>query len=88
MGKVFVKFRVMPSDIDVDLNNIKEKILELRVEDVEVRDIAVKPIAFGLKALAVLAIMPDEEGVIDKFAAEIGKIDGVENVEVEDMELL
>ncbi|MEM4645623.1 MAG: elongation factor 1-beta [Archaeoglobaceae archaeon] len=88
MGKVFVKFRVMPSDIDVDLNSIKEKILELRVEDVEVRDIAVKPIAFGLKALAVLAIMPDEEGVIDKFAAEISKIDGVENVEVEDMELL
>jgi elongation factor 1-beta len=49
---------------------------------------AIKPIAFGLKAIAVLAVMSDAEGVIDSFIAEIGKIEGVESVEVEDMELL
>ncbi|MCQ4153153.1 MAG: elongation factor 1-beta [Archaeoglobales archaeon] len=88
MGKVFLKLKVMPTDLDVDLNSVKDKILRLNFKDVEIRDIAVKPIAFGLKALLVLAIMPDTEGVSDRFMEEIGKIKGVESVEVEDMELL
>uniref|UniRef100_A0A7J2TJY3 Elongation factor 1-beta n=1 Tax=Archaeoglobus fulgidus TaxID=2234 RepID=A0A7J2TJY3_ARCFL len=88
MGKVFVKLKVMPSDVDVDLNKIKEEIAKMKIKDVEFRDMAIKPIAFGLKALAVLAVMPDSEGLIDSLVAEIGKIEGVESVEVEDMELL
>jgi len=88
MGRVFLKLRVMPADVDVDLESIREKILRLNLEAVEIRDIAVKPIAFGLKALLVLAVMPDTEGISDRFVEEVGKIEGVESVEIEDMELL
>ncbi|MFN3384702.1 MAG: elongation factor 1-beta [Archaeoglobaceae archaeon] len=88
MGKVFVKIRVMPSDVNVDLNEIKDSVLKLNFPNVEVKDFAIKPIAFGLKALNVLAVMPDAEGVMDKFVEEIGKIKGVESVEIEEMELL
>jgi elongation factor 1-beta len=88
MGRVFLKLRVMPADVDVDLESIREKILRLNLEAVEIRDIAVRPIAFGLKALLVLAVMPDTEGISDRFVEEIGKIEGVESVEIEDMELL
>lgn len=88
MGRVFLKLRVMPTDLDVDLEAIKDKIAKLDFKDVEIRDIAVKPIAFGLKALLVLAVMPDAEGVSDRFVEEIGKIEGVESVDIEDMELL
>ncbi len=88
MGRVFLKLRVMPADVDVDLESIREKILRLNLEAVEIRDIAVRPIAFGLKALLVLAVMPDTEGILDRFVEEIGKIEGVESVEIEDMELL
>ncbi|MDK2796023.1 MAG: elongation factor 1-beta [Archaeoglobaceae archaeon] len=88
MGRVFLKLRVMPTDLDVDLEAIKDKIAKLDFKDVEIRDVAVKPIAFGLKALLVLAVMPDTEGVSDRFVEEIGKIEGVESVDIEDMELL
>ena len=88
MGKVFVKIRVMPSDVNVDLNEVKECILKLNFSNVEIKDFAIKPIAFGLKSLNVLAVMPDAEGIIDKFLEEIGKVKGVESVEIDGMELL
>lgn len=88
MGRVFVKVRIMPSDVDVDINKIKEKVSKLNFPDVEIRDLAIKPIAFGLKSLNVLAVMPDAEGIVDRFVEEIGKIEGVESVEIEEMELL
>lgn len=88
MGRVFIKLRVMPNDLDVDLNAVKDKIAKLNFEGVEIRDFGIKPIAYGLKALIVLAVMPDAEGVSDRFVEEIGKIEGVESVEIEEMELL
>ncbi|MCS7144511.1 MAG: elongation factor 1-beta [Archaeoglobaceae archaeon] len=88
MGKVFLKLRLMPSDVDVNLESIKEKVIKLNFESVEIKDVAIKPIAFGLKALMILAVMPDAEGVSDRFIEEISKISGVESVDIEDMELL
>ncbi|MCX8172371.1 MAG: elongation factor 1-beta [Archaeoglobaceae archaeon] len=88
MGRVFLKLRVMPTDLDVNLEKIKDKILKLRIENVEIRDIAIKPVAFGLQSLIVLAVMPDVEGISDSFIEKISKIEGVESIEVEDMELL
>ncbi|MDI9610673.1 MAG: elongation factor 1-beta [Archaeoglobaceae archaeon] len=88
MGKVFLKLKIMPTDVDVNLDSIKDKVVKLNFEGVEIKDLAIKPIAFGLKALMVLAIMPDAEGISDRFIEEISKIEGVESVDIEDMELL
>lgn len=86
MGTVVMKLKVMPTSVDVDLNVIKEKIVGN--EKVEIKDFGEQPIAFGLKALMVVAVMPDEEGISDKFIDEIKSIEEVENVEVESLELL
>ena len=88
MGNVVMKLKVMPSDIDVNLDEIANKIKALDLENVEVRDIGIKPIAFGLKALIVAAVMPDEGNIGEEFAEKIQQIDGVESVEVESVELL
>lgn len=88
MGRVFLKLRVMPSDVDVNLESIKNKIANIKMENVEIKDFAIKPIAFGLKALMILAVMPDAEGISDRFIEEITRIEGVESVDIEDMELL
>ncbi|MEM0203535.1 MAG: elongation factor 1-beta [Archaeoglobaceae archaeon] len=88
MGKVFVKIRIMPSDVSIDLNGVKERVLKLNFPDVELRDLAIKPIAFGLKSLNVLAVMPDAEGIVDRFVEALGRIEGVESVEIEEMELV
>ncbi len=88
MGNVIMKIRVMPSDVEVDLEKILNEIKNIQIEGLELRDHAIQPIAFGLKALMLVAVMPDAEGVGDRYLEEISKIDGVESVEVESMELL
>jgi len=88
MGQVFMKLRVMPSGVDVDLESLLEKIKGINLEDVEIRDSKVQPIAFGLKALLLVVVMPDKEGIGDKFVEEIQKIENVESVEIESMELV
>ena len=54
----------------------------------EIRDFGVQPIAFGLKALLVAAVMPDEAGISDEFVEKIQQIESVESVEVESVELV
>ncbi|WP_290899890.1 elongation factor 1-beta [Ferroglobus sp.] len=88
MGKVYMKLRVMPSDVEVDLEKVKEEVRKVAPENVEIKDFAIQPIAFGLKALLVLAVMPDEEGVGDKLVENIKSIEGVESVEIESQELV
>ncbi|WP_456469314.1 elongation factor 1-beta [Archaeoglobus sp.] len=88
MGNVMMKIRVMPSDVDINLEEILEKVKNIQIEGLELRDHTIQPIAFGLKALVLLAVMPDAEGIGDRYIEEISKIDGVESVEIEDMELL
>ena len=88
MAKVIVKLRVMPNDVNVNLEAVRKEICNIRIEDVEIKNTGVVPIAFGLKAISVVALMPDKEGLCDKFVDKIKKIDGVQNVEVEAMDLL
>ncbi|AEA47959.1 elongation factor 1-beta [Archaeoglobus veneficus] len=88
MGNVVMKLKVMPTGVDVDLEAIKEKIQAAAPENVEIRDVGIQPIAFGLKALVVAAVMPDEGNVGDEFAEKIQQIEGVESVEIESVELL
>jgi len=88
VAKVIVKLKVMPESIDIDLNGVKKEIEKIKMEEVEIKGINVTPIAFGLKALSIIALMPDKEGICDKFVDEIKKINGVQTVEVEAMDLL
>lgn len=88
MGKVIMKIKVLPADADVKLESISEKIKNIQIQDVEIRDISKKPIAFGLNSLIILAVLPDKAEISDVLVEEIQKIDGVGSVDVEDMELL
>ena len=88
MGNVVMRLRVMPEDVDVDLDALKDKVVAAKPEEVDIRDTGVKPIAFGLKALMIAAVMPDREGLTDEFIEAIKAVEGVANVEIESEELL
>jgi len=88
MGKVFMKLRVMPKDVEVDLEALKEKVEASKPDEVEMADFGIQPIAFGLKALLVAAVMPDKEGIGDRLIEELQKIEDVESVEIESQELV
>ena len=78
MGDVIVVFRVMPEGVDVDLSKIKNEIQE-KIEPQRIEEI---PIAFGLIALKVTKLIPEESGELEKVEDILKSIEGVSGVEV------
>ena len=88
MGDVVMKLKIMPADVDTSLDSIFERIQEVKGDKIDIRDKKIQPIAFGLKALIVMAVMPDEGAIGDEFVERIKGIEGVESVEIDSVELL
>ena len=83
MGKVAMNIKIMPSSPEVDTEKLSEEIKK----DLEVKDLKIEPIAFGLKAVKVLVIVDDSEGS-EEIENKIKSIDGVGEVEVESVTLI
>ena len=82
MGNVAVEFKVMPSSPEVDLDKIKEEI----AKNIKVQDAKVEPLAFGLKQLKILVVVPDKE--MGDIEGKIKEIEGVSEVEQESATLV
>lgn len=82
MGQVAVLFRLMPEAVETDLKAVAEGIRSVLPEGVKVRGLQVKEIAFGLKALLVSVVLPDQGGLTDATEKALGTIPHVASVEV------
>jgi elongation factor 1-beta len=82
MGKVAVSLRIMPESPDTDMEKVKSEIAKMA----QLNDAKIEPLAFGLKALKILVVVPDSnfDGLEDK----IKTISGVSEVEVESSTLI
>lgn len=87
MADVAITFRVMPISRDTNLEYIKSEIKKIRIPSVEVKQIIEKPIAFGLKSLEVLIILPDYLGP-SRIEESIKRIHGVESIETVSVTLI
>ena len=77
MSGVIVTFKVMPVDTDVNLDMLEAKIREVVGADQVKRE----PIAFGIVALIIAKMIPDEAGFIDKMEELLRGVEGVGEVE-------
>lgn len=86
MAYVTVTLRIMPEDVEVDLNNIKSKI-EHKIISFEGKIVRIEeePIAFGLKALKFAFTMNEKKGTTDPLEQDISSLEGVNSVEVIDV---
>ncbi len=82
MGKVAVSLKIMPESPDVDLEQIKSEI----AKKIQLNDAQIEPLAFGLKALKILVVVPDSN--FNGLEDEIRSIKGVSEVEVESSTLI
>lgn len=80
MGEVAITYRLMPNDVEVNLEAVKEKAVAVLGEQ-RFHSYEVKPIAFGLKALEITAVIEEVEGLGDRLEAELEAIDGVQSIE-------
>ncbi len=79
----------MPESPDVDLEVIRVKALEIAEEAGSIGQMQTKiePIAFGLKAVMVLAMYEVEGSDFDGIAEKMSGIEGVQSAEVAKMDL-
>ncbi len=84
MAKVLVVVSIYPSSTDIDLDKLVETIKAKLPEGYEVARYDKVPIAFGLNALKIYFIIPEEsEGGTSKLEELLQGIEGIEEIEVE-----
>ncbi|MCI0497640.1 MAG: elongation factor 1-beta [Thermoplasmata archaeon] len=86
MGQVLLKYQIMPESAEQDMEALKAGVTSA-MESVDIRGMSIKPIAFGLKALEVIIVMPDASGT-DALEASLESLEGVQSVKVLAMDLL
>tara|TARA_Y100000310_G_scaffold153057_1_gene152498 strand:+ start:727 stop:1005 length:279 start_codon:yes stop_codon:yes gene_type:complete len=89
MAKAIITFKLMPESPEVDLGPIKEKALAIARENKSIGEMQSKeePIAFGLKAILILAMYEVEGADFDGIAEKMGEIENVRSSEVAKMDL-
>jgi len=82
MAKVLVSMKIFPEDITVDFEQLKQKIEGVMPQDSKVMRFGEEPIAFGLKALLVHVLIPeDKQDELERIENSIRGIQGVSNIE-------
>ena len=81
MAEVGISIKVMPEGTDVDLVDLRARVLAAVPDGITVANVTETPVAFGLKALVIDFIAGDESP--DALEAAIMAVDGVARAEIE-----
>ena len=73
MGAYLVRVKVMPSGPEVPSDKLLESIKGVLGKEMTLRASKEDPIAFGLYALIVDIVAPEEEGMVDRVEAAVAK---------------
>jgi len=87
MGDVLLKYQIMPESAEQDMEALQAAISEA-MEDVDIRAIGLKPIAFGLKSVEIVMVIPDSGGGTEEIEAKLEGLAGVASVNPLGMDLL
>ena len=66
MGSYVIRLKVLPQDATTDHQMIVDSVASVLPKQARIRGQKVEPIAFGLSAVIIDVVVPEEEGVIDK----------------------
>lgn len=83
MARVIITLKIMPDGIDVNMDDLLERVKGAIPEGTDVRANEVIPVAFGLKALRMNVVREESMGGTDDIEEAITALDGVAQVEVE-----
>lgn len=87
MGEVLVVFKILPEDSGTDIESLKSSV-KTAIEGIcEINKIEETDIGYGLKAVRLEVIVPDEEGKIGAVEDRLQSTGGVGQVDTEDVTL-
>jgi len=82
MARLVARIKVLPTDIDVNLDGMVNKLRSALPDGMEIRNSVKEPIAFGLNALIVDFLLDDKEGQMDVLESMVKQTEGVSEIEV------
>jgi translation elongation factor aEF-1 beta len=88
MGDVLIRYKIMPTDGDVDLEKIAETFADYVPDHGRVSRYEVKPAFFGLKLLEWAVVLDDKKGGGEELEEKLRTTEGVQSVEILEMGLL
>lgn len=78
MGNVIITYKVFPTDVIVEFDDLKKKIEANLPQYASVEGYGEEPIAYGLKALLMQVKFPeDKTGVLEEFEK---KVEGISEI--------
>ena len=86
MGKVAVSFRIMPEGVEIDIDRLQAAVR--RSLGGRLKKLEVTPVAFGLKAIEVIAVLDDASGEMEKVESSLATLPDVGGVETTEVTLL
>ncbi len=82
MAKLVARIKILPEDIDTDLEQLKERIRDRLPANMSIKTTRIEPIAFGLNSLLVDFSMDEKEGEMDKLEDIVKSINGVSEIQI------
>ena len=82
MGRILISFKIFPTGIEIDLEQLKKEIEKSLPKSTSVYGYQTEPVAFGLTALIAHILLPeDESGLLDKVEENLGKIPEISQIQ-------
>lgn len=82
MGSYVIRMKLLPEDAKADTKQIVDSVAKSLPPEAKLRGHSVEPIAFGLSAILIDVVAPEEEGSIEKVEASVSKAPMVGQYEI------
>ncbi len=85
MAKLLLLVKILPTGIEIDLDEVAKKIKDSLKDGITLRKYTKEPLAFGLHFIKGEFILDDREGQMDSLENEVRSVEGVSELEVLNM---